>query len=48
MPPELFEMDGVSGLTLVGNTIYWHTNCGELYSPARSRLRSNPAAGGLR
>lgn len=43
--PELFVGDRVGSMTIVGGTIYWHTDCGDDFSPLLSRLRSKPTRG---
>src|SRR5437868_3003611 len=41
--PELFIEDRVGGMTIQGTTLYWYANCGDDFSPLRSRLRSKPS-----
>ncbi|HYP21556.1 MAG TPA: hypothetical protein VEY08_15910, partial [Chloroflexia bacterium] len=40
--PQLFVTDRVAGKALAGTTLYWHTSCGDEFSPPHSRLRSKP------
>ncbi|MEZ4645650.1 MAG: hypothetical protein R3E31_23440 [Chloroflexota bacterium] len=44
-PTEVFISDEVSGMILSNARIFWHTNCGGEFNPARSRARSRATAG---
>jgi hypothetical protein len=39
--PELWATDRVAGMALRGTVLFWHTSCGDEFSPAQSRLRSD-------